>query len=63
MSVLMLCSDGPINIQEYTSFDIDAVTITIFMAACHYLINRQILWFILTQQSMGENDEGISGHL
>ena len=42
MSVLYEdCSDGPINSQEYKSFEIDVVTIKISMTEYHHLINRQ----------------------
>ena len=35
------CSDGPINSQEYKSFEIYAVTIKIFMTEYHHWINSQ----------------------
>ena len=36
------CSDGSINIQEYKSFELDAVTIKIYMAEYHHLINCRV---------------------
>ena len=33
------------------------------MTEHHDLINRQTLWFVLTQQSMGYNEYSKSGHL
>ena len=50
-------------INEYTSFEIDRITIKIPMTEYHHLKNLSDFWFILTQQSIGENEHGKSGHL
>ena len=39
--VVWWCSDGPINSQEYESFEIYAVTIKIFLTEFHHWINGQ----------------------
>ena len=44
-------------------FEIDAVTIKKCMTEYHHLINGQVDLYILTQQSMGGNYYGKSGHL
>ena len=60
MSVLY--DDGPLNSQEYKSFDIYVVSIQISMTE-YQLNKRSGRPFILTQQSMGRNDYGIFGNL
>ena len=53
-----------INSQELFFFEIYAVSIKIPMIEYHHLINGLVdHYFILTQQSMGRNEYGISGHL
>ena len=41
VSVVWWCSDGPINSQEYKSFEIYEVTIKISMTEYHHWINSQ----------------------
>ena len=43
--------------------EIDAVKIKKSMTEYHHLINNQAYFFILKEQSMGENEYGRSGHL
>ena len=48
--------NGPVNIQEYKSFEIYAITIDISMTELISPLNKQSgLLFILTQQSMGRS--------
>ena len=54
--------DGPINSQEYKSFEIYVVTLKISMTEYRHRIKSDFP-FILTQQSMGRNESGKSGHL
>ena len=62
--VVWWCSDGPITIQEYNSFEIYAVSIKISTRLNISPQNeRSGRPFILTQQSMGRNEYGISGRL
>ena len=61
--VVWWCSDGPLNSQEYKSFEIYVVSIKISMTEYHLLNKRSGRPFILTQQSIGRNEYGISGHL
>ena len=60
--VVLWCTDGSINSQECKRFDIGAVTIKKSMIEYHNLINHQA-YLILTQQSIGGNEYGESGHL
>ena len=61
--VVWWCSDGPINSQEYKSFEIYAVSIKISMTEYHHWINGLSDHLFYLQQSMGRNEYGISGHL
>ena len=63
MSVLYVQVDQYLTARNsYTSFEIDSDTIKISVTKYHHYVLSGLL-FILTQQSMGQNKCGKSGHL
>ena len=64
--VVWRCSDGPINSQEYKSFEIHAVTVKISMTEYHHWINGQLTIYYNTAVyggGGGGHEYGKSSHL